>query len=420
MSLAAIAPPLTTATPNDVPLLSAKSIPIVSIQVGRRFRKHLGDIKALAASIEKVGLLHPIVIGPEMNLIVGQRRLEAFRQLGRDAIPASVADDLTELSQLLQAEADENTCRLALNPLEAVAQGEAIEKAYKPVAEAAQKQHGNTAPGKKSLRGNSPKCSESARTTAVAARAVGLDRRTYERAKIVAHSGSEKAMGVMARTGKVNGAYRILKVEQQAAAIAKEPPPLPEGPFRTIVVDPPWQYDSRGDDPTHRGVCDYPCLTTDQIASMPVAGRAHEHAILWLWTTNAFLRQAFDIAAAWGFTYKTMLTWVKDRMGTGNWLRNVTEHCLLCVRGKPTIILSNQTTIIHGATRRHSEKPEEFYRLVEELCPGSKLKMFSRQRRKGWTGYGDEAGDQDEAGEAFEQDIARTFERIDNSVEARS
>jgi len=402
MSLAAIAPPLTTATPNDVPLLSAKSIPIVSIQVGRRFREDLGDIPALAKSIEEIGLLHPVVVRPDNRLVAGERRIAAFKYLGRETIPASVAYDLDALAKLLRAEADENTCRLDLNPLEAVAQGEAIEKAYKPVAEVAQRQ----SPGQpKKDGGSSPKIfkpkprDESARTTAVAAKAVGMTRRTYEKAKAVAASGSEKAISVMVRTGKVNGAYKILKVEQQAAAIAKEPPPLPEGPFRTIVVDPPWQYDSRGDDPTHRGVCDYPCLTTDQIASMPVAGRAHEHAILWLWTTNAFLRQAFDIAAAWGFTYKTMLTWVKDRMGTGNWLRNVTEHCLLCVRGKPTIILSNQTTIIHGATRRHSEKPEEFYRMVEALCPGSKLEMFSRQRRKGWTGYGDEAGDQDEAQE---------------------
>jgi hypothetical protein len=40
--------------------------------------------------------------------------------------------------------------------------------------------------------------------------------------------------------------------------------------------------------------------------------------------------------------------------------------------------------------RRHSRKPEEFYQLVESLCPGSKLELFCRHPRPGWTAHGDE------------------------------
>ena len=71
-------------------------------------------------------------------------------------------------------------------------------------------------------------------------------------------------------------------------------------------------------------------------------------------------------------------------MGTGDWLRGQSEHCLLCVRGRPVVNLTNQTTIIHGAVRDHSRKPDEFYRMVEFLCPGAKVELFAREKRLGW------------------------------------
>jgi hypothetical protein len=56
----------------------------------------------------------------------------------------------------------------------------------------------------------------------------------------------------MDRTGKVNGSYKRLRTAQAAESIAKESSPLPAGPFRVIVIDPPWQYDNRPEDPSHR------------------------------------------------------------------------------------------------------------------------------------------------------------------------
>jgi hypothetical protein len=64
-------------------------------------------------------------------------------------------------------------------------------------------------------------------------------------------------------------------------------------------------------------------------------------------------------------------------MGTGDWLRGKTEHCILAVRGQPTVTLTNQTTLLDGPVREHSRKPEEFYALVEALCPGSKVELFA-------------------------------------------
>lgn len=212
----------------------------------------------------------------------------------------------------------------------------------------------------------------------------------------------EKQRSIVARvvsgnSGEVRpGLVRALVKQEQRSEVAKqikaEPVPLPKGPFRVIVSDPPWQYDKRAGDPTHRGDLPYPSMTTEEICRLPVPALAHEDCILWLWTTNAFMRDAFNVLDAWGFEEKTILTWVKDRMGLGDWLRGRTEHCIMAIRGKPTVLLTNQTTALEAAGREHSRKPEKFYALVETLCPGSRVEMFARSPREGWWSWGAENG----------------------------
>src|SRR5262249_17965010 len=154
----------------------------------------------------------------------------------------------------------------------------------------------------------------------------------------------------------------------QAERLAVRAPALPTGPFEVVVADPPWAFAKRSGDASHRGQTPYPTLSVEAIAALPVAGLAARDAVLWLWTTNAHLPDAFGVVEAWGFRYKTVLTWVKERLGLGDWLRNKTEHCLLAVRGRPVLTLAAQSTVLHATAREHSRKPEEFYALVESLC----------------------------------------------------
>lgn len=196
---------------------------------------------------------------------------------------------------------------------------------------------------------------------------------------------------VVAGQVTLNRAYRDTTRRLITEKIALEPAPLPTGPFRTIVADPPWPYETRNEDPSHRGVTPYPPMSIETICMLGIEDLAAPDAVLWLWTTNAFMDEAFDVAKAWGFTQKTILTWCKPKMGAGNWLRNQTEHCLVAVRGKPTVTLTNQTTIIQGPVREHSRKPETFYVLVESLCPGSKVELYAREPREGWARWGAES-----------------------------
>ena len=117
---------------------------------------------------------------------------------------------------------------------------------------------------------------------------------------------------------------------------------------------------------------------------------AADDCVLWLWTTHKFMRYSFDILDTWGFRDVSILTWEKDRMGLGQWLRSKTEFCIMAVKGKPIIDLTSQTTIIHGKLREHSRKPDEFFDMVDSLCVGKKLDYFSREPREGWSQFGNE------------------------------
>jgi N6-adenosine-specific RNA methylase IME4 len=59
----------------------------------------------------------------------------------------------------------------------------------------------------------------------------------------------------------------------------------------------------------------------------------------------------------------------KDKMGTGDGLRGQTEHCIMAVRGRPVVELTNQSTALSGPLRADSQKPDQFYEFVESLCP---------------------------------------------------
>lgn len=174
--------------------------------------------------------------------------------------------------------------------------------------------------------------------------------------------------------------------------IKANPIVTPDGRYSVIVADPPWRYDTGEVPNTLRGMHDYPDMDTGEICDLRVPDMAQKDSFLWLWTTNLHMPHAYRVLEAWGFEAKTILTWDKRHMGVGRWLRAVTEHCIMAVKGSPVINLTNQTTLISETRREHSRKPDCFYKLVEELCPGSKLELFSREPRVGWVAWGAETG----------------------------
>jgi len=84
------------------------------IKVSDRIRQQLGDLTSLKESIEKVGLLHSIIVNEDYELVSGYRRLEACRQLGWTEIEATIIDTLADDVKELDIEYHENLGRIDL------------------------------------------------------------------------------------------------------------------------------------------------------------------------------------------------------------------------------------------------------------------------------------------------------------------
>ena len=156
---------------------------------------------------------------------------------------------------------------------------------------------------------------------------------------------------------------------------------------RTILADPPWDINQRGN---YGAIHKYNLMTLDRIKSMPVKDLTEDNSHCWLWVTNAALRYGYEVLEAWGFTPRSVFTWVKPRFNLGVYLRNATEHILLGTRGKAPVQFNSQPTWGYFPLQGHSHKPEEQYAIIERVSPGAYLELFARRRQPGWDVWGDE------------------------------
>ena len=172
--------------------------------------------------------------------------------------------------------------------------------------------------------------------------------------------------------------------------------------FRTVLADPPWRFSNFGGRvaPESKRLFKYPTLGIDEIAALPVAEAADTPAHLYLWVPNALVREGLRVLEAWGFEYMTNLVWKKTtaagdlhRGGMGWYFRNATELVLFGVRGKSPRTLAParaQPNLFEAPRTGHSQKPDDFYDLVERCSPGPYLELFARRPRAGWSQWGNE------------------------------
>jgi N6-adenosine-specific RNA methylase IME4 len=157
--------------------------------------------------------------------------------------------------------------------------------------------------------------------------------------------------------------------------------------YATVLADPPWdvqQANPRG------ALGHYSLMPTAKIAALParrlVAGAAH----LWPWVTNASIFAGKQVMEAWGFSYRSMLTWIKPRFSMGPYLRNQTEHLLFGIHGRAPMQFHGQGTWLYAPVQEHSHKPEEQYAVIERCSPGPYLELFARRPRLGWHVWGNQ------------------------------
>lgn len=128
--------------------------------------------------------------------------------------------------------------------------------------------------------------------------------------------------------------------------------------------------------------------------------------------------EAFKVIEAWGFQYKTMLTWRKVMsQGLGYWFRGQCEHLLVATKGSPKAFrqqvcnyYQSEYDILDDHVHqqrvgKHSQKPSYFRDLISKAVqvsftdpPPIKLELFARSREgmfsdieyDGWDVYGNQ------------------------------
>ena len=171
--------------------------------------------------------------------------------------------------------------------------------------------------------------------------------------------------------------------------------------YRTVVADPPWKqklggrWSARND--KARPQRNYKLMELDEIMNLkiPAARKAH----LYIWCVSQHVDWGYKVARAWGFEPIVLLTWCKPGVGCGRFQCN-TEHVLVgrsgsrhgnpFGRGGRHAVTTRGTYFNWPRAERSSEKPLEFFNLVEKLSPTPRLELFARKTRDDWDSWGDE------------------------------
>lgn len=170
-----------------------------------------------------------------------------------------------------------------------------------------------------------------------------------------------------------------------------------ENKYKTIYADPPW-YEVGGGKIKRGADRHYPLMKTSEIKLLPINRLVSEEGChLYLWTTNNHLYEAMDVINSWGFQYVTMITWMKDKQGLGQYFRGLTEHCLFATtKNKLPYKLNDIGGRCQGITgfyeskTEHSCKPEKMREMIEKVSYAPRIELFARNTYEGWDCWGNE------------------------------
>jgi N6-adenosine-specific RNA methylase IME4 len=188
--------------------------------------------------------------------------------------------------------------------------------------------------------------------------------------------------------------------------------------YNVIYADPPWSYENKKTGGSMESGADdkYLTMTIEQICNMPIKPLLEKDCILFMWAVVPMMPEAMRVVEAWGFKYKTMLTWRKIMSrGLGYWFRGQCEHLLVATKGSPKAFRQQVCNFFESEydpaddhvhqhkVGKHSQKPHYFRELITKAVKVSfehpkKLELFARSRNgffpdyeyEGWDVYGNQ------------------------------
>jgi N6-adenosine-specific RNA methylase IME4 len=196
----------------------------------------------------------------------------------------------------------------------------------------------------------------------------------------------------LARTLSRSGLYKTIDqaLRRQEHEDRSDQPPIGtlEGLYEIILADPPWQYE---DVKTQSRSIENQYQTASLEEIKTHIPESAEDSVLFLWATAPLLVEALDVMQSWGFRYRTCAIWDKETIGMGYWFRIQHELLLVGIRGEfsPPEDFLRVSSIFRQRRTTHSTKPEVVYEWIEKVWPHqSKLEMYARKERQGWTNWG--------------------------------
>lgn len=236
------------------------------------------------------------------------------------------------------------------------------------------------------------------KATAQAAAALGTNRQYVADAKKIAAADPDLFRQVRDGEKTVTDAKRELRRTERIERIQE----ISQGNaelnthelYPIVYADPPWRYEHSKTD--NRQIENhYPTMTLDEICALPVGDIATDDSVLFLWTTSPKLAESMRVIESWGHVYRTCIVWDKERIGMGYYARQQHELLLIATRGAvPVPEPSNRPNSVVRVRRdnEHSQKPQEFYELIERMYPElPKIELFARNRRDGWAVWGNQS-----------------------------
>ena len=188
-------------------------------------------------------------------------------------------------------------------------------------------------------------------------------------------------------------------------------------PFRVVCADCPWPFKDKLPGASRGAAKNYDLMTMADLFAVanwddrvlhlmgqPIA----TDAVLFLWRVASMQQEALDVVRAWAFKpVDSEIVWLKKTVngerwfGMGRTVRAEHEICLIAHRQsravrsrsvRSTFVTEESFEGLSAINYRHSQKPEMFYDIIEQLYEGPYLELFARRQRPGWTCLGLESG----------------------------
>lgn len=169
-----------------------------------------------------------------------------------------------------------------------------------------------------------------------------------------------------------------------------------DGPFDCVVIDPPWKMEKIDRDVRpNQDAFDYPTMTSDEIATFwkkEISPRLNTDCHIFVWTTQKHLPTTIDMLNGIGLRYVLVMVWHKPGGFQPIGLPQYNcEFIVYARKGSPEFIdTKNFFTCFDAPRREHSRKPDEFYDTIRRVTGGSRIDIFSRERRDGFAQFGNQ------------------------------